>query len=124
MKNELEQIRNLTGNALKSNNFSDIYDLFEDVALKVIGKIKMGDAEYNNEAFAVFNELSDRNQESINDLLCSSWFINLWDELNETSFLHMLNDRAKSLYRQTVFLRLNPQTRSEIIRREKEDDWD
>ena len=77
------------------------------------------DIEY---ALAIFNELANLRQESIDEILGMCFYINLWNEYEDRKemFWHYLNDRSKKLNEEAVFLYTKGATREEQVRYRKE----
>lgn len=124
MDKELEIANKLISDHLLLHDLSEIYIPFENSIMDIIEKIKGGNKEYIEKAFDTFNFFADLNQENIDDLLCIALYVNLWNELDDAVFFEKLSERSKKLYKEAIFLQSNPQTRSEILKREKGDDLD
>jgi len=124
MEKDFEIAYKLITDHLSLHDLSEIYIPFENSIMDIIEKIKGGNKEYIEKAFDTFNFFADFKQENIDDLLCIALYVNLWNELDNVVFFEKLSERSKKLYREAIFLQSNPQIRSEMLRREKSDDWD
>ena len=124
MDKEIEIANKLITDHLSLHDLLEIYIPFENTVIDIIEKIKGGNKEYIEKAFNTFNFFADLKQENIDDLLCIALYVNLWNELDNVVFFEKLSKRSKKLYREAIFLQSNPQTRFEMLKREKSDDWD
>lgn len=114
MKNTLQAISALK-NHISVNTVSGCYEAFVQLVADVIESIKNNNEADATIAFDFFNELTERADENIDQMLNDCLYWELYNELEEKDFKHLLSGRGLKLYNETIYLMHNPSTPEEII---------